>query len=231
MPGWKSFSETDIFLTNFLRGGRMTERRSYEFGPFRLDAPGPVLFRNDQMVPLAPKAASTLLLLVQNAGKTLDKDDLLKEVWPDEAAALLQHVQEINPEHFLPHMRMGLLRIQQKRHDEAIRELETSVRLADRSTETLAELAMAYASAGQDDKAEAITSDLEAQQAKRYVLPYNFAKIYAAWNKPEKAFEWLEKSYDEGSPDLIELNSEPIFDRIRSHPKFVDLMRRVGWKV
>lgn len=149
----------------------------------------------------------------------------------DEAATLLRHVQEINPQHFLPHMRMGLVRIQQKEYNEAIREIETSVRLADQSTETLAALAIAYASAGQDEKARAVAGDLEAQQAKRYVLPYNFAKIYAAWHKTEKAFAWLEKSYDDGSPDLIELNSEPIFDRIRSHAKFVDLMRRVGWKV
>lgn len=65
----------------------------------------------------------------------------------------------------------------------------------------------------------------------RYVLPYNIAKIYAAAANKEKVFEWLGKAYDEGNPDLIELNSEPIFDKLRSDPRFSELMRRVEWKV
>ena len=63
------------------------------------------------------------------------------------------------------------------------------------------------------------------------VLPYNLAKIYAAGGNGEKAFEWLERSYQGGNPDLIELNSEPIFDGLRDDPRFTGLMRRVGWKV
>jgi TolB-like protein/Tfp pilus assembly protein PilF len=148
----------------------------------------------------------------------------------EQAANVLQHAQDITPEHFLPHMRMGLVRIQQGRFDHAVQELQTAVQLADQSTETLAALATAYAAAGDHKQAGVITEELEASQAKRYVLPYNFAKIYAAGNRTEKAFEWLEKAYCDGSPDLIELNSEPIFDGIRKNSKFVELMQRVGWK-
>ena len=57
------------------------------------------------------------------------------------------------------------------------------------------------------------------------------AKIYTAAKNPEKAFKWLETAYEEGNPDLIELNSEPIFDALRSDPRFSGLMRRVGWKL
>ena len=149
----------------------------------------------------------------------------------ERAIGVLRHVQEISPEHFLPHMRMGLVRIQQGKHEDALQELETAVHLAGHSTETLAGLAMACAAAGKVDKAYTITNELEASQGKRYVLPYNFAKIYAALNNVEKTFEWLEKAYDDGSPDLIELNSEPIFDPIRGDPRFSDLMARIGWKM
>jgi hypothetical protein len=48
------------------------DRRFYEFGCFRLDAAGRVLFRGDQVIPLPPKAAETLLLLVQNAGNVVE---------------------------------------------------------------------------------------------------------------------------------------------------------------
>jgi TolB-like protein/Flp pilus assembly protein TadD len=64
----------------------MTElamRRSYRFGRFRLDPNGPVLFREDQTIRLPPKVADTLLLLVQNAGSVVEKQDLLKHVWQD----------------------------------------------------------------------------------------------------------------------------------------------------
>jgi hypothetical protein len=40
---------------------------------------------------------------------------------------------------------------------------------------------------------------------------------------------WLEKAYEQASADLIELNSEPLFDCLRGDPRFGDLMRRVGW--
>ena len=61
----------------------MADRRIYEFGRFRLDLAGPTLFRGDQAIPLPPKAADALLLLVQNAGTIVRKEDLLKKVWPD----------------------------------------------------------------------------------------------------------------------------------------------------
>jgi TolB-like protein/Flp pilus assembly protein TadD len=149
----------------------------------------------------------------------------------EDAVTVLHHVQEISPEHFLPHMRLGLVRIQRGEYQGAVQEIETAVHLADRSTETLAALAMAWAGAGQRERAQAIADDLEAHRKERYVLPYNFAKIYAVLGDIERAFAWLETAYDDASPDLIELNSEPVFDRLRSDLRFPDLMRRVGWKV
>lgn len=149
----------------------------------------------------------------------------------EEAAMVLDGVQEISPEHFLPHMRMGLVLMQRGKHEGAIEELEKAVHLADRSTETLAALAMAYAVAGQSAKAQDIANELEAHQKEHYVLPYNFAKIYSALGDVDQAFAWLEAAYDDGSPDLIELNSEPIFDQLRTDDRFSNLRRRVGWKL
>ena len=55
----------------------------YEFGPFRLDATDHQLFREGLPLPLTPKALDTLLILVPNSGRTLEKDELMKAVWPD----------------------------------------------------------------------------------------------------------------------------------------------------
>ena len=58
-----------------------TDRLFYRFGRFRLDPTGRVLFCDDRAVTLPPKAADTLLFLVQNAGDVVEKQDLLKHVW------------------------------------------------------------------------------------------------------------------------------------------------------
>src|SRR5271169_2886632 len=55
----------------------------YTFGPFVLDAAQHVVLRDGKPVPLSPKAVDTLLLLVCNAGHLVEKDDLMKELWPN----------------------------------------------------------------------------------------------------------------------------------------------------
>jgi DNA-binding winged helix-turn-helix (wHTH) protein/TolB-like protein/tetratricopeptide (TPR) repeat protein len=55
----------------------------YEFGPFRLDTADRTLWRDGQMVPLTPKALDTLVALVESGGRLIDKENLLKAVWPD----------------------------------------------------------------------------------------------------------------------------------------------------
>jgi len=58
-------------------------RPSYEFGPFRLDLAEHQLLRDGGPVPLTPKTFDLLRVLVQHAGHLVEKDTLLKEVWPD----------------------------------------------------------------------------------------------------------------------------------------------------
>jgi DNA-binding winged helix-turn-helix (wHTH) protein/Tfp pilus assembly protein PilF len=58
-------------------------RQSYEFGPFRLDPSERTLRRGDQPVPLQPKLFETLCALVERSGHLVEKDEMLKIVWPD----------------------------------------------------------------------------------------------------------------------------------------------------
>lgn len=55
----------------------------YEFGPFRIDKVRRLLLRDGTVVPLTPKAFDTLLALVANSDRVLEKDELLRMVWPD----------------------------------------------------------------------------------------------------------------------------------------------------
>ena len=60
---------------------RMTQ--FYEFGRFTLDVQECRLLRDGLRVPLKPKVFETLILLVENSGHMMDKDELMKRLWPD----------------------------------------------------------------------------------------------------------------------------------------------------
>jgi DNA-binding winged helix-turn-helix (wHTH) protein len=58
-------------------------KRLYEFGAFRVDTAERVLFRDGEPIFLPPKVYDTLLILISNAGHTLEKEYLLRELWPE----------------------------------------------------------------------------------------------------------------------------------------------------
>lgn len=59
------------------------DRHLYEFGPFVLNAGERILLKGSSPVPLAPKAFEMLVVLIQNSGRLISKDELMKAVWPD----------------------------------------------------------------------------------------------------------------------------------------------------
>jgi TolB-like protein/tetratricopeptide (TPR) repeat protein len=60
-------------------------KTAYEFGPFRVDPRERQLFCNGEIVRLRPKVFDVLLVLVQNSGHTLSKDEVIRLVWPNTA--------------------------------------------------------------------------------------------------------------------------------------------------
>jgi TolB-like protein/Tfp pilus assembly protein PilF len=170
-----------------------------------------------RMDPLSPVICSSLGMILYLAHRY------------DESAGVLERACQANPEHFLPHMRLGLVRIQQRRYADAIAVLKNAIALADGSTETVAALGMAHAASGNTVLKEQILQRLGRLKGKRYVLPYNIAKVHAAAGDRKQTFEWLETAYEGGNPDLIELISEPVFEWLRNDAAFRRLMRRIGW--
>ena len=57
--------------------------RFYNFGAFQIDRLNHVLLRNGETIPLKPKVFDTLLLLVENRERVMDKDEMLHKLWPD----------------------------------------------------------------------------------------------------------------------------------------------------
>jgi DNA-binding winged helix-turn-helix (wHTH) protein/TolB-like protein len=64
-------------------GINSSEKRASCFGPFRYDWEQRLLFREGETVPLAPKVAETLRVLLERHGTVVEKAELMREVWPD----------------------------------------------------------------------------------------------------------------------------------------------------
>lgn len=70
----------------------------YEFGKFRLDPCERLLLCDGKAIPLAPKAFATLLMLVENSGHLLKKEELMQRLWPGtfvEEVNLAQNISAI----------------------------------------------------------------------------------------------------------------------------------------
>lgn len=91
-------------------------------------------------------------------------------------------------------------------------------------------LAHAYALAGRKADAQNELNVLTAIGSKRYVPPSYVAIVYLALGDKDKAFEYLNKSYQDRSEQLLYLGVEPIVDPLRSDPRFDVLLKQVGLK-
>jgi eukaryotic-like serine/threonine-protein kinase len=112
---------------------------------------------------------------------------------------------------------------------EAIPEYQKAVELSQGDTDPTAGLAHAYASVGQRANVEKILRELLQRSKTQYVSPYMIATIYAGLGDKNKAFEFVEKAYQERSPDIPWfLKADLRIDNLRSDPRFQDLRRRVG---
>ena len=91
-----------------------------------------------------------------------------------------------------------------------------------------ASLAVAYALAGQKEKATHLSEALSQMSKTQYVPKTFFAYISAALGDNNRAFEMLEAAYNEHDSTLIGLTTHPWFDSLRADPRFDSLVRRLG---
>ncbi len=145
----------------------------------------------------------------------------------DEALKACQRAVELDPYHPEGHWFLALPQEQKHELREAIAELEKAVSFSKGGAPYRALLANAYALAGERAKALSVLDKLRTQSEQSYVSPLDFAVVYTGLGDRDSAFHWLEKAYQERTMRIQEL-PQPIFDSLRSDPRYHDLMRRIG---
>jgi len=88
--------------------------------------------------------------------------------------------------------------------------------------------ALFEAKCGQPDRARAMLAELEKHRAQRYVSPYLVAWAYSILGDAAKAVDRLNQAADNHDSLIFYMKLDPLFDTIRSQPRFQDLAKRIG---
>ncbi|HYL10034.1 MAG TPA: protein kinase [Candidatus Acidoferrales bacterium] len=146
----------------------------------------------------------------------------------DRAIEELKAAAERDPNFWVTHSILGQTYLAMGRTADATAELEKARSLPPESVRTRSMLGRAYAVAGRRAEAQRLVEELLSLSRKRYVSPAFIAIVYVGLGEKDKAFTWLEKAYADRSDWMTLLNTDPLFDPLRSDPRFQDLLRRAG---
>ncbi len=135
---------------------------------------------------------------------------------------------ELDPSFAYAHFGLGHAWQQQGRLDEAVEEQRRAVELAPGSPALQAALGQALAWAGRPEEARRILAELEERAAREYVEPSDFAFLWTALGEPDRALDRLEQACDERSRFVAFLATWPIYDPLREHPRWPELLERAG---
>jgi eukaryotic-like serine/threonine-protein kinase len=145
----------------------------------------------------------------------------------EHAIAQFRKVLEMNPQYYLGHAMMGNVYAVAGQHDEALACYENA-RVADAGSKFIDSLhAMTLAYAGRRDEALALLSAISARAVNNYISPVSIAYIYAALDDRDRAFEHLDRAVVERDPNLLGLQSNPIFDPLRNDERYQAILRKM----
>jgi len=145
----------------------------------------------------------------------------------DQAIAIYRKTQELDPNWYLVHEYLGSAYEIKGMYDQAIDEYLAAQTLSGTSPEVIAELKNAYAVSGIKGYWQKM-SPLPKGKVPRERYHYAAAACYARFGWKEEAFYALEQAIKYRDDALVNLKVDPLFDGLRSDPRFAELLRRVG---
>ena len=145
----------------------------------------------------------------------------------DEAASQLRNTIEMDQSFALAHYFLGLVYLQQTRHADATAEFQKARDSSDNHPASISGLAVAAASGGDKTLARRLLKSLEELARRRYVTPYYSALIHAALENKTQALDCLERAFEDRSPFLTNIRTDPALDSLRRERRFGKLLQRM----
>lgn len=150
----------------------------------------------------------------------------------DEAVQQYIKTLEIDPTFVIANIPLAGAYVQKGLYNEAIAAIQqVTVGMSYASVRhpiPIAALGNAYAASGRKDDAQNMLELLEEMSETQYVSPYWMGVLVAGLGRKDQALSWLAKGIEQHDGSMILLKVDPVFDNIRSSPRFVALLKRIG---
>jgi len=141
------------------------------------------------------------------------------------AIAAAEEERDRNPNEPGPHIDLGMMYARSGRVEEAQTEAELSA--GEVSEYDRLNRAVLWARLGRPEEARSLVAEGEEAARTRYVNPSRMAALFSALGEKEKALEWLERDYREGTRGLWFDYQLMAFDPLRSDPSFHAMLTRL----
>lgn len=145
----------------------------------------------------------------------------------DDAVNQLKRALEIDPKFSLARRRLEQVYAQMGRQKEAVGEREKLLSLSG-GPELAASVEEDFKAGGYKGVLESSLAGLTELAKRSYVSSYSIAEAYARLGEKDQAFAWLERAYAEHDSGMVSLGVEPIFNEMRSDPRFQSLLKRLN---
>jgi serine/threonine protein kinase/tetratricopeptide (TPR) repeat protein len=136
---------------------------------------------------------------------------------------------EMDPNSLWSYRSLGLAYLQKSMYQEGMAEFEKFLVASPGNAYALSDLGVGYALSGRRAEAQNMLEQLTELAKHKYVPPVCPARIHAGLRDKDKTFEWLERSYEDRSISTNPfVKVDPVYDPLRSDPRFADLLRRMN---
>ncbi|MBI3859254.1 MAG: tetratricopeptide repeat protein [Thaumarchaeota archaeon] len=182
---------------------------------------------------------------ILQARKSLELDPLSKAIRTTVASAYwyahksgkaireLELAAKLDPEFFNFynfHAYLGVIYVGMGEVAHGVRELERAVLLGGNLPVLKADLGYAFGKAGNRKGAAKILEDLQGLRPVEKINPLNIAEVYLGLGEREESLKWLETAFEERVPDFRSQVAGPVFEELRSSPRFMRLLAELGIK-
>ena len=146
----------------------------------------------------------------------------------DEAIVQYKKTLDLDPNFATTHFFLGRAYEAKGMYDEAVHEYSESAKSGLLGSEVIAKVKDAYPKSGWKGYVQANIKLLESSLRKEQLPAFVMAGFYARVGEKQKALDYLEKSYDERDFRVLLIGVSFEFDSLRSEPRFIDLIKRLG---
>ena len=146
----------------------------------------------------------------------------------DKAIEQAHNTLEMDANFAISYQLLGEVHVSKGLYREGLLALEKFSALSRTSAISRALVGYSHARLGERSAALRIIEELTSASKHSFIPAFLYALVYAGLEDKDQAFGWLEKAYEERFNRLAYLKQDALWDPLRSDPRFIDMLRRLG---